>query len=96
MILGVIGGIFAPVRSASSGTIRSPDAQLLGTPDDSGLFPKAATPPVKVTFDDALTTLAGSERPEIITAWMFVAIGALGGLQSGRLGVMLCGLLVQE
>jgi hypothetical protein len=100
-MLGVIGGILSPVKSASSGTIRSPDAQLLGTPDDPGFFPSATTPPVNVTFVDAVTTFAGSERPEMMTAWMVVAIGPIGtdggpptgtpigGLHGARLVVML-------
>jgi len=64
-IFGVTGGIFSPVSNALSGTICRPELQDDGS--EEAVLPKATIPPVNVTFVDAIT-LAGSDKPEMITA----------------------------
>lgn len=69
MMFGVTGGILAPVSKAWSGTILRPGLQADGVDCDVIFFPRATTPPVKVTLGETMT-FAGSETAEITTAWI--------------------------
>ena len=60
--------------------MRIPTLHDEGTDDESPAFPSATIPPVNVTFGEAIT-FAGSDRPEMMTAWMLEApVGATGGV----------------
>ena len=65
--------------------MRIPTLHDEGTDDESPAFPSATIPPVNVTFGEAIT-FAGSDKPEIMMAWMLEAtVGATGG-EAGDVG----------